>query len=40
MATGAEELKSKEEREIHGGMANTPLDPCYHADCDTLLNIN
>ena len=25
---------------MHGGLANTQLDPCYHAPCDTLDNIN
>ncbi|KAJ2009067.1 hypothetical protein GGI04_000756 [Coemansia thaxteri] len=38
--TGAGELKSIDERRDHGGLANAPLDTCYHRDCDTLLNIN
>ncbi|KAJ2556711.1 hypothetical protein EV175_001818 [Coemansia sp. RSA 1933] len=38
--TGAGELKSIDERHKHGGLANAPLDTCYHRDCDTLLNIN
>ncbi|KAJ1843192.1 hypothetical protein LPJ70_003495, partial [Coemansia sp. RSA 2708] len=37
---GASEIKSIDERRKHGGMAHTPLDPCYHRECDTLLNIN
>ncbi|KAJ1936704.1 hypothetical protein EC988_008118, partial [Linderina pennispora] len=28
------------ERREHGGMANAPLDTCYHRDCDGILNIN
>ena len=40
IATGASGIKSMEDREIHGGIANAANDPCYHADCDTLLNIN
>ncbi|KAJ2719563.1 hypothetical protein GGI07_005150 [Coemansia sp. Benny D115] len=38
--TGASEIKSIEDRRVHGGLANAPLDTCYHQDCDTLLNIN
>ncbi|KAJ2602395.1 hypothetical protein GGF39_000759 [Coemansia sp. RSA 1721] len=38
--TGAGELKSIEDRHEHGGLANAPLDTCYHRDCDTILNIN
>ncbi|KAJ1667028.1 hypothetical protein IW140_002240 [Coemansia sp. RSA 1813] len=38
--TGAGELKSIDERREHGGLAQAPLDTCYHRDCDTLLNIN
>ncbi|KAJ2366392.1 hypothetical protein H4S02_001756 [Coemansia sp. RSA 2611] len=37
---GASEIKSIDERRKRGGMARTPLDPCYHRECDTLLNIN
>ena len=40
MATGASGLKSTEDRISHGGIANAANDPCYHADCDTLENIN
>ncbi|KAJ1726180.1 hypothetical protein LPJ61_005366 [Coemansia biformis] len=38
--TGAGELKSIDERRVHGGLAYAALDTCYHRDCDTLLNIN
>ena len=40
IATGAGSLKSEELREKHGGLANTPLDPCYHAPCDTVANVD
>jgi hypothetical protein len=40
VVTGASEIKTPEQRSKHGGMANTPLDPCYHQHCDTLDNIN
>jgi len=40
MATGASGIKSMEDRIEHGGIANAANDPCYHADCDTLENIN
>ncbi|KAG2171632.1 hypothetical protein INT43_008358 [Umbelopsis isabellina] len=38
--TGANERKSESERRKHGGLANAPLDPCYHQSCDTLENIS
>jgi Zn-dependent M28 family amino/carboxypeptidase len=38
--TGAEVLKTMEERKIFGGLANTAYDPCYHQACDTIENIN
>jgi Zn-dependent M28 family amino/carboxypeptidase len=38
--TGAEDLKTPEEAAIFGGTAGAPLDPCYHAACDTLDNVN
>ncbi|KAI3631060.1 hypothetical protein MIR68_010550 [Amoeboaphelidium protococcarum] len=40
LATGAGGLKTVEQREKFGGLANAPLDPCYHQYCDTLLNID
>jgi len=38
--TGEEEIKTVEQRAIFGGMANVPLDPCYHLPCDTIDNVN
>ena len=38
--TGAEDLKTAEEAAIFGGTAGAPLDPCYHAACDTINNLN
>jgi len=38
--SGAEELKTPEQREKYGGIANMAFDPCYHESCDTLDNIN
>jgi Zn-dependent M28 family amino/carboxypeptidase len=38
--TGAEDLKSEEQAQKFGGAANQPFDPCYHAACDNLANIN
>eukprot|EP01062_Namystynia_karyoxenos_P069379 TRINITY_DN64891_c0_g1_i1.p1 TRINITY_DN64891_c0_g1~~TRINITY_DN64891_c0_g1_i1.p1 ORF type:complete len:523 (+),score=156.85 TRINITY_DN64891_c0_g1_i1:77-1645(+) len=40
IATGAGGVKSAEERSEHGGLANSPLDPCYHAPCDTVENVS
>ena len=38
--TGAEGIKSAEQAAIFGGTAGVAYDPCYHAACDTLGNIN
>jgi len=38
--TGAEVIKTMEQRKIFGGLANTAFDPCYHQACDTIDNIN
>jgi Zn-dependent M28 family amino/carboxypeptidase len=40
IATGAGSIKQDHERAIFGGISNTPLDSCYHAACDSYLNIN
>ena len=40
LATGASGIKSGAERDRYGGIANAALDPCYHAPCDTVTNIN
>ena len=38
--TGAEEIKTAEQAAIYGGAAGVAFDPCYHAACDTLDNLN
>ncbi|GAA3961051.1 M28 family metallopeptidase [Allohahella marinimesophila] len=38
--TGAEELKTEEQAEKFGGTAGEALDPCYHAECDDISNID
>ena len=38
--TGAEDIKTAEQAAIYGGAAGEQYDPCYHAFCDTLANIN
>ncbi|CAI3796414.1 M20/M25/M40 family metallo-hydrolase [Pseudarthrobacter sp. MM222] len=38
--TGAEDLKTPEEAAVFGGTAGAPHDPCYHAACDTIANVN
>jgi Zn-dependent M28 family amino/carboxypeptidase len=38
--TGAEKIKTAEQRSRYGGLANTAYDPCYHIGCDTTENIN
>ena len=38
--TGAEGIKSEEQAVIFGGVAGEPYDPCYHAACDDISNIN
>jgi len=38
--TGAEVMKTPEQRTLFGGFANTAFDPCYHQACDTVQNIN
>lgn len=38
--TGAEGIKSAEQAAIFGGTAGEPYDPCYHAACDDLDNID
>jgi len=39
-ATGADDVKTDEERSIFGGYSLTTSDPCYHQSCDTVANIN
>lgn len=38
--TGAEGLKTAEEAAVFGGTAGAAYDPCYHAACDTIENID
>ncbi|RLV92990.1 Aminopeptidase Y [Spathaspora sp. JA1] len=38
--TGAERLKTEKSKEMFGGKAGEPLDPCYHQLCDDLNNVN
>ncbi|MFB9967574.1 M28 family metallopeptidase [Sinosporangium siamense] len=38
--TGAEGIKTPEEATLFGGTAGQAYDPCYHAACDGLNNIN
>jgi len=38
--TGAEGIKTEEEATLWGGTAGQAYDPCYHAACDTLDNVN
>ncbi|MDD0841533.1 M28 family metallopeptidase [Pseudomonas sp. Gutcm_11s] len=38
--TGAEVLKTEEQAARYGGTAGIALDPCYHAACDNLGNID
>ncbi|GIH76076.1 M28 family metallopeptidase [Planobispora longispora] len=38
--TGAEGIKTPEQAAKFGGTAGIAFDPCYHAACDTITNIN
>ena len=38
--TGAEGIKSMGDRKVFGGLAKTAFDPCYHQECDDILNVN
>jgi len=38
--TGAEVPKTAEQQAIWGGTAGAQYDPCYHAVCDTIDNVN
>jgi hypothetical protein len=40
ISTGAEGIKTMDERHRFGGFANAPYDPCYHLACDTVENID
>ena len=38
--SGAENVKTAEQAERHGGVAGEPFDRCYHQACDTISNVN
>ncbi|CAG8476670.1 6797_t:CDS:2 [Acaulospora morrowiae] len=38
--TGSSEIKSRRSQREFGGIANAPLDPCYHKECDSLENVS
>lgn len=38
--TGAEVEKSREQVRLYGGVAGEAYDRCYHAECDTMSNVN
>ena len=41
LATGASGLKTNADVKTHSsGIANAPLDPCYHAPCDLVENVD
>jgi Zn-dependent M28 family amino/carboxypeptidase len=38
--TGAEGIKTAEQAATYGGTAGVAYDPCYHAACDDITNLN
>ena len=40
MTSGSIEMKSMEDRNLFGGIADANYDPCHHSACDSLKNIN
>ncbi|WP_344590329.1 M28 family metallopeptidase [Actinomadura vinacea] len=38
--SGAEVIKTPEQAKLFGGEAGKPYDPCYHAACDSIANID
>jgi Zn-dependent M28 family amino/carboxypeptidase len=38
--TGAEGLKTEAQAAKFGGEAGVAFDPCYHAECDSIMNFN
>jgi Zn-dependent M28 family amino/carboxypeptidase len=40
LATGAEGLKTIDQRQRFGGLIRIPYDPCYHEFCDDIYNLN
>ena len=37
--TGADAIKTPEQAKKYGGISGIPLDPCYHQDCDRVVQI-
>ncbi len=40
MFTGSSGIKTPEEAAVYGGRAGEPYDPCYHAACDGVDNVD
>ena len=40
LASGAEEIKTKQEQKLYGGKADKPYDACYHKKCDDIGNVS
>ncbi|MEV5824097.1 M28 family peptidase [Spirillospora sp. NPDC052242] len=40
IATGADGVKTAAEAKAYGGRAGKTYDPCYHAKCDRMKNVN
>ncbi|MFV2174352.1 M28 family peptidase [Actinomadura sp. LOL_016] len=40
LATGADGVKTAAEAKAYGGRAGKTYDPCYHAKCDRMKNVN
>lgn len=38
--SGAEVIKTSQQRSKFGGIANAAYDPCYHQKCDSVQNID
>ncbi len=38
--TGSSGIKTPEQAAVYGGRAGQPYDPCYHAACDTVDNVD
>ncbi len=38
--SGAEEVKTEEQKKLYGGRAGVAFDACYHLACDTIENVS
>lgn len=38
--SGAEDIKTAEQAAVYGGTAGVAYDPCYHAACDDIANVD